>query len=98
MLLKLGDYRYIIPHNALYYNVICDYLILDIYFILRYNLNMNTETTKRGPRATSIRLSETADELWERLSQHLGISKQAVIEMALRKLARTEGVPVRGDD
>ena len=59
---------------------------------------MKTDQPKRVPRSTSIRLSSTADELWNDLSQHLGISKQAVIEMALRKLARMEGVPVPGDD
>ena len=59
---------------------------------------MNTEATKRGQRATSIRLSETADELWARLSKHLGINKQSVIELALRKLARAEDVPVPGDE
>jgi predicted transcriptional regulator len=59
---------------------------------------MNTQTPKRDPRATSIRLSDTADELWAKLARHLGISKQAVIEMALRKLARNEDIPVPGDE
>jgi hypothetical protein len=53
---------------------------------------------KRNARSTSIRMSPVADDIWERLSQYLGINKQAVIELALRRLARQEGIPVPGDE
>jgi len=55
-----------------------------------------SKNEKKNP--TSLRLSTTAEELWERLAKFLGISKQAVIEQALRKMARAEGIPVPGDD
>jgi antitoxin component of RelBE/YafQ-DinJ toxin-antitoxin module len=53
---------------------------------------------KRDLKPTSIRISQTADDVWERLSDYLGISKQAVVELALRRLARQEGIPVPGDE
>lgn len=42
--------------------------------------------------ATSYRLSDTARRLVKALSVRLGISQTAVIEMALRALARREGI------
>lgn len=41
---------------------------------------------------TSFRLSDTALRLVRALSVRLGISQTAVIEMALRALARREGI------
>jgi predicted transcriptional regulator len=43
-------------------------------------------------RATSLRLSDQARSLLVRLSERLGISQTAVLEMAIRKLAREEGI------
>ena len=70
---------------------------LDLYRLLRYNANIvNNVEKKKNP--TSIRLSDTAEDLWEKLSKYLGISKQGVLEQALRKLARLEGIRVTGDE
>jgi predicted DNA-binding protein len=44
-------------------------------------------------KKTSIRLSEEAQILIEQLSKHLGISQSAVLEQAIRVLARREGIP-----
>jgi Ribbon-helix-helix domain len=44
-------------------------------------------------KKTSIRLSEEAQRLLEQLSRQLGISQSAVIEQAIRGLAKREGVP-----
>ena len=41
-------------------------------------------------RATSIRLSEEGRRLLERLAENLGVSQAAVMELSLRRLARTE--------
>jgi predicted DNA-binding protein len=44
-------------------------------------------------KKTSIRLSEEAQRLIEQLSKQLGISQSAVIEQAVRILAKREGIP-----
>jgi hypothetical protein len=41
---------------------------------------------------TSIRLSDEAKRLQKRLSQKLGVSQAAVLELALRALAQRENV------
>lgn len=43
-------------------------------------------------KATSYRLSEDALELIEQLKEKLGISQASVVEQAVRKLARLEGI------
>ena len=43
-------------------------------------------------KATSIRISEEGKWLLQELSAKLGISQAAVIELALRALAKREGV------
>jgi predicted transcriptional regulator len=43
-------------------------------------------------KKTSIRLSEEAQILIEQLAKQLGISQSAVLEMAIRVLAKREGV------
>jgi predicted transcriptional regulator len=40
--------------------------------------------------ATSFRLSEDAQGLLQQLSEQLGVSKTAVLELAVRRLARDE--------
>jgi hypothetical protein len=59
---------------------------------MRYIFIMANSSALKKQRATSIRLSPLADKLWERLADELGVSKQAVIEMAVRKLAKAEGI------
>lgn len=41
---------------------------------------------------TNMRLSEEARMLMKRLGQKLGLTDTSVMEMAIRKLAETEGV------
>jgi predicted transcriptional regulator len=43
-------------------------------------------------KKTSIRLSDTAQTLLRELAESLGISQSAVIEQAIRTLAKKEGV------
>ncbi len=45
-------------------------------------------------KKTSIRYSDEAKTLLEKLSKHLGISQSAVLELAIRALARQEGIVV----
>lgn len=47
-------------------------------------------------RATSMRLSPTADRLIEALSKKLGVSKSAVMEMAVRAFAEQHSVADEG--
>ena len=43
-------------------------------------------------RSTSLRLSDSARLLLTRLAEKLGISQTAVLEVAIRKLAKEEGI------
>ena len=45
-------------------------------------------------KLTSMRLSIEAAELRDKLAATLGISKSSVIELAVRKLAQSENIPV----
>jgi len=47
------------------------------------------ETTKK---TTSIRFSLVADSMLVALAEKLGLSKSAIIELAIRKLAENEGI------
>lgn len=49
-------------------------------------------------RSTSLWLSETAKELLRRLSKKLSISQSAVLEIAIRKLAKSEGIKESGSN
>lgn len=49
-------------------------------------------TQGQNKKGTSFRLSPTALELIGRLTGKLGLSQAGVIEMAVRKLAQTEGI------
>ena len=40
----------------------------------------------------AFRLTEIAQELVDRLAEHLGMSKTAIVETAIRELARKEGL------
>lgn len=43
-------------------------------------------------KPTSIRLSEEAKRLRKLLAKHLSISESAVLELAIRELAKKEGI------
>jgi predicted transcriptional regulator len=58
---------------------------LALYHILWYNVNM-------AKKKTSIRYSDEAKALLEQLAKKLGISQSAVLELAIRALAKQEGL------
>jgi len=58
---------------------------LALYHMMRYNVNM-------AKKKTSIRYSSEAKTLLEQLSKKLGISQSAVLELAIRTLAKQEGI------
>jgi hypothetical protein len=41
---------------------------------------------------TSFRMSKTAYDLMQRLADHMGLGRGAVLELAIRTLAREQGV------
>jgi hypothetical protein len=47
---------------------------------------------KEHKKPTSIRLSDEGKRLRKALSERLGISESAVLELALRRLAEMEGI------
>lgn len=44
-------------------------------------------------KATSYRFSEEADAMVDRLAEHLGVNRTAILEIAIRKLYRAEIEP-----
>ena len=62
---------------------------MDIHTTPSYNVGM-AATKKADP--TSFRLSPEALELAEALTQKLGLTRTALMELALRRLAEVEGV------
>lgn len=46
-------------------------------------------------KATSIRLSEEGMRLWAELAAKLGLNNLAVMELALRTLAKQHGIEVK---
>lgn len=49
-------------------------------------------------QATSIRLSPEAKRLLAELAKKLGVSQAAIMEIAIRRLAQTEGITAKGED
>lgn len=49
----------------------------------------------RNKKATSVRLTDQAGRLIDELARRLGITRTAVLEIAVRRLAKAEGVPDR---
>lgn len=47
---------------------------------------------KKQKTNTSVRLSPEADRLLKELAKKLGVSQSAIIELAIRKYAESEGV------
>lgn len=45
-----------------------------------------------GKKPTTVRLSAEAQRLLEKMAEKNGISKTAVLELAIRKMAEKEGV------
>jgi hypothetical protein len=63
--------------------------VLVWYTIVWYTVNM-------VKKQTSIRMSDTAKELVVLLAARLGISQSAVLELAIRTLAKREGIQEKG--
>jgi len=63
----------------------CQSALLALYHSMRYNVNM-------AKKKTSIRYSAEAKALLEHLSKKLGVSQSAVLELAIRVLAKQEGI------
>ena len=61
-------------------------VLLAVYHNIRYTVNMSK-------KKTSLYLSEEALSLLKQVAMHLGISQSAVLEMAIRVLAKREGIP-----
>lgn len=55
----------------------------------------NLDVAGRTKLPNSYRLSEEARNLIVRLAEHLGLSQANVIEMAVRQLARREGIKAK---
>lgn len=49
----------------------------------------------RGTVPTSVRVTPACHQLWEALAEQMGLSKTGVLETAIRRLAKEEGVQVR---
>lgn len=63
--------------------------VLVLYTIVWYAVNM-------VKKQTSIRMSYAAKELVVLLAERLGISQSAVLELAIRTLAKREGIQEKG--
>ncbi len=50
------------------------------------------ETKRKTPKA--FRLSDDGEALLIGLSKHLGVKQTAIVEMAIRRMAQTEGIAV----
>lgn len=51
-----------------------------------------------GKQATSMRLSEEARRLLDDLARRQGITRSAVMELAIREYARSQGVRARQEE
>jgi hypothetical protein len=54
-------------------------------------------TKKKNAHPTSIRVSETCMELWNLASQQMGVSKVAIVEIAIREYAARNNVALVGN-
>ena len=50
---------------------------------------------KRKTAYAALRIDPVTDQLWEDTARVLGMSKTALMEMAIRKVARAEGIEER---
>jgi hypothetical protein len=58
---------------------------------------MRTRSVPRPKHAQSMRLTDETLRLMRLLALRNGTSQTAVVEQAVRRFARAEGVPVEGD-
>jgi PIN domain nuclease of toxin-antitoxin system len=56
---------------------------------------MPKASIKGNINPTSVRVSDTCKQLWEDTAKALGISLASTLEIAIRKLAKAEGVAER---
>lgn len=55
-------------------------------------MSSDSQPKRKNPKA--FRLSDQGDALLESLSKHLGVKQTAVVEMAIRRMAKAEGIPI----
>ena len=53
---------------------------------------------KQRPPGTSLRLSAPVSQLWNDIASKMNLSKTAVLTIALRDLARKEGVALPAEE
>lgn len=58
---------------------------------------MNTKSRAKRAKPTTIRLTQFADDLLVKLAQKHGVSKAAIIEMAIREKAIRDKVDLKGE-
>ena len=56
---------------------------------------MTRQVGKRKTAYAALRIDPVTDQLWEDTAKALGMSKTALMEMAIRKVARAEGIAER---
>ncbi len=79
----------LLPAGTIYCGTHKHYSVVNVLLALYHNMRYNVNMTKKK---TSIRYSDEAKILIEKLSKKLGISQSAVLELAIRALAKQEGV------
>lgn len=67
--------------------------MLDISIIMRYNVL--TERSHMTKIHVNYRITEEEKKLIEALAKQLGVSETDVIKLAIRKLAKEEGVKIQ---
>ena len=50
--------------------------------------------TNNKSKSVALRISPETDALWEHVAETLGLSKVALLEFAIRKVARQEGIAI----
>lgn len=56
---------------------------------------MPKKNERKETLPTSVRLTPTAQRLWEELAERMGLSKAGVLETLLREKAKAEGIQDR---
>ena len=79
----------LLPAGTIYRGTQKHYSLVKVLFALYHNMRYNASMMKKK---TSIRYSAEAKDLLEKLAKKMGISQSAVLELAIRALAKQEGI------
>jgi TRAP-type C4-dicarboxylate transport system substrate-binding protein len=79
----------LLPAVTIYRGTQKHYSLVKVLFALYHNMRYNASMMKKK---TSIRYSAEAKDLLEKLAKKMGISQSAVLELAIRALAKQEGI------